>query len=205
MRLKGCMLSSEEIVRKLGVSEETPLYQPLEHPDFARCPALQPCLERWELIHSCLAANSGRVIDFGCHTGWFCRQFSRLGWEAMGIERSADLVEIARSMEEFAGERKPSYFVGDLLKLPLPPCDVALCLSVAMYLFDDRAKGWEFFDRVSRSATIMFLDFGGMYSNRLPFNESSVGNEMCARTQFVDFRKIGNTLFENRPLFIFYS
>jgi SAM-dependent methyltransferase len=192
-----------------------PLYQPIEHPEFAG-EAVQPCEERLKLILDALPGavlhppNPGRrfMVDFGCHTGWFCRAFSRLGWLTVGFDRSPEWLEAASLLNELTEGPKPRYILADVLSVfdlqtdREPVCDVALCLSVAMYLFEDPAKGWKFFKNVSESAQRMFFDFGGMYSARVPFNEEELPGLMLKHTAFQSWRKIGASNLE-RSLFLF--
>lgn len=179
---------------------EAPPYQPLEGCDI---PALQPCIERWEMMRPLLPTKPGRMIDFGCHTGWFCRKFSKEGWRVWGLDRSVDWIETAKSLNQHAGKIPPSYYAFDFIESIFPQCDVALCLSLAMYLFDDDKKGWSFFQSVSESSKIMFLDFGGQYAKRLPFDESTVIEQMVSQTHFTAGRLLGRTNFESRPFYIF--
>lgn len=144
----------------------------------------------------------GRVIDFGCHTGWFCRQFARAGWTATGYEKSEKHIEIATIMTDWAG-LQATYIVGDLLKAAIPTADIALCMSVAMYLFDDEKAGWGFFNRVSVAAKKMYMDFGGMYASRLPFTADTVIDQMKTHTKYKKGKLIGVTGFESRPFFVF--
>jgi len=191
---------------------------PIEAPEFEQesREAVQQCAERLQLIMDALPGrllyppNPGKrfMIDFGCHTGWFCRAFSRLGWLTVGFDRSPEWLEAASLLNELAGEPKPRYINADVLSIfdldtdREPVCDVALCLSVAMYLFENPAKGWEFFKRISETTHTMFFDFGGMYSDRVPFNEESLPALMLEYTDFQSWRKIGTSNL-GRSLFIF--
>lgn len=189
-----------------------PLYQPIEHPDFAGEP-VQICEERLRLIFETLGdalQKRGFMIDFGCHTGWFCRAFARRGWLTVGIDRSPEWLEAASLLNGLVdGEKpKPRYIIGDALSVfdlnvkREQACDVALCLSVAMYLFQDPERGWAFFKHVSETTQTMFFDFGGMYLNRVPFNEHEIGELMIEKTDFQSWRKIGTSNL-GRALFMF--
>lgn len=187
-----------------------PLYQPIELAEFSLEPAVQPCVERWAMIaprlpeRSLILENSSRklVVDYGCNTGWMVRQFARHGWDATGIDKASDLVKVARyvtDQEQFP--IKPRFIEADAMRLT-PMADVALCLSVAMYLFDDREAGWMFFRKVSEASPMLFMDFGGMYAGRLPFDESNVVEQMLGHTTYRHSELIGLTNLE-RPMFLF--
>lgn len=194
-----------------------PLYQPIEHPDFAGEP-VQLCEERLQQILLALpvpaVSREPRIMaDFGCHTGWFCRAFARMGWRTLGVDRSPEWLEVASMLNELLEEDStvllPRYKLADVLEVfstypayTLAKCDVALCLSIAMYLFEDPERGWAFFRNVSNYAQIMFLDFGGMYLNRVPFNEHEIGELMIEKTDFQSWRKIGTSDL-GRSLFMF--
>lgn len=180
---------------------QAPLYQPVPHPDFAGWAVCQPCTERMEMMRPHLPPK-GTMIDAGCHTGFFCREFSNMGWRVIGFDKSEDWVGVARAMGEWDGDPKPEYRVGNILEMDLPACDVALCLSVAMYLFDVPDRGWSFFRQLAGKAKMTWLDFGGMYSNRLPFNEDDVCQKMKSMAGFRTCRMVGRTNFESRPLYL---
>lgn len=178
-----------------------PPYQPLEGCD---TPALQPCVERWEMMQPWLPQKLGRVVDLGCHTGWFCREFAAAGWRVYGIDRSEDWIKIARSQDRYLDPNAPWYVTGDIFELPLPPSpDVILCLSLAMYLFENLERGWALFHRISEAAPMMFMDFGGQYADRMPFNEATVVEQMLENTTYTSAQLLGHTDFEARPLFLF--
>jgi SAM-dependent methyltransferase len=179
------------------------LYQPLEHPAFADWAAMQPCTERWEMIAEAIDIQKpGTVLDLGCHTGWFCRQFSRHGWQAIGIDRKGLEIEIASElMRPWDGKPPPIYRLEDLAHAVLPAANVALCLSLIMYIWPK--PGWELLNRISQAAPVMFCDWGGMYAGRMPFAGDWLPFAITQRTQYTRFTKLGNTALESRPLFIF--
>lgn len=150
------------------------------------------------------------MADFGCHTGWFCRAFARMGWRTLGVDRSPEWLEAATELNDLLEDDTtailPRYALIDVLEVfsiyPDMKCDVALCLSVAMYLFKEPEKGWAFFRKVSDYAQVMFLDFGGMYLDQVPFNEEEIGELMIEKTNFQSWRKIGTSNL-GRSLFMF--
>lgn len=170
-------------------------YQPIEGCDL---PALQPCVERWEMIKPWLSRKRGRMLDMGCHTGWFCRKFKDVGWEAFGVDRSREWIEQARRQDP-----QGTYLVQDVFDLTFSRMDVVLCLSLAMYLFDDVSRGWDLLNRVSQATPKMFMDFGGQYSNHLPFTEATVVEQVIEKTTYTTAQLLGHTAFESRPLFLF--
>lgn len=180
------------------------LYQPLEHPSFADWPALQPCSERLGMIEGALTkARPGTLLDLGCHTGWFCRAFARRGWFTVGVDRSPAWIEIAKWMNATCPEPIPSYHVADVFTWEIPYCDVALCLSLAMYVLDGSEAGWKFLRNVSEKAPIMFFDFGGQYGSRMPFSESDAMTTVCRHTTYQRAEFLGHTDFGSRPFYVF--
>lgn len=175
-----------------------PPYQPIDLPEYEGQASLQPCAERLELMLPWLPDKPGRMLDLGCHTGWFCRQFKKSGWETFGIDRSKDWIDLARRQDP-----NGFYITADVFAITFSHFDVALCLSVAMYLFDDVSRGWDLLGRVSEAAPLMFMDFGGMYASRLPFDEATAIDQMLENTRYRAGALLGRTAFEGRPFFMF--
>ncbi|MFJ2609222.1 class I SAM-dependent methyltransferase [Streptomyces sp. NPDC091279] len=78
------------------------------------------------------------VLDLACGTGFYSRQFKRLGAaEVLGVDISGEMVAAARAIEERAplGVR---YAVADATELPLPerPFDVASAVYLLNYAED---------------------------------------------------------------------
>ena len=212
------MRSIEEIqadlIKQAGGKKE--VYQKIEHPSFSDWTCHQPCEERWEMIlqnlghpSPTLGGQPRRCLDLGCHSGWFCRAFSRLGWSCIGIDKDPLVIEIAKNrliIEDTTGVFWPSYQCRDFcVFIPLPYSDVLLCLSLIMYIFeeDSPGKGWKYLNHFSQSSPKMFLDCGGMYSHRLPFVPEDAGQAIVDNTTYTSFELLGNTALEGRPFYVF--
>ena len=63
------------------------VYAPILHPDLESIRA-QHGHKRFELIRRNLLSDGGRMLDIGCHWGYFCHQFERLGYRGTGVEAS---------------------------------------------------------------------------------------------------------------------
>ena len=193
--------TEEEYLTLLGNS----LYQPLEHPRLIDKQSQQPCLERWHYIQSIGLASSGMCIDIGCHTGWFCRKFSHLGWDTLGIDKKAFEIEVAQEfMQPFNGPIDPKYFEGDITLVDLPQADIVLCLSMVMYLFNPQfgkttEQAWDTLHKISLAAPKMFLDYGGMYSTL----DQSFPEDVLGHTAYTSKQLLGFTDLESRPFYLF--
>ena len=172
---------------------DQPLYQPIETPDFFHCSAQQPCQERLNIMVPHLEGIR-TLLDVGCHTGWFCRSFSRMGVKTIGIDRSPEWLAAAIELHP-----EGDYRSGDVADLELPSVDAVLCLSVAMY-FGDNSES--IFWKMSHAARKMVLDFGGQYASSMPFGESDAVEWMLKHTVFTSGVAIGRSAI-HRPLFLF--
>jgi SAM-dependent methyltransferase len=141
----------------------------------------------------------GLVLDVGCHTGWFCRAFQRLGWTAIGIDRSLEWIAAARELDP-----KSSYAVFDVetesarAMVLKPLFDVVLCFSVAMYF----KECYVTLRKLSWTAPRMFFDFGGQYAGSLPFGESDAIPAILEHTHYKEGTLIGRSAID-RPLYLF--
>jgi SAM-dependent methyltransferase len=76
--------------------------------------------------------TDGLVVDLGCGSGIWARELHRAGYDVLGIDISAAMIELARRRVPEARFRRESF-----LKARLPPCvavtSIGECLS---YLFD---------------------------------------------------------------------
>lgn len=81
----------------------------------------------YRLLHALLAPRPGaRLLDVGCGTGWFTRQFVRLpGVEVVGVDNNAEWLAYARTRDGDA-----SYLPADARALPFATASFDYVVSV---------------------------------------------------------------------------
>jgi SAM-dependent methyltransferase len=79
------------------------------------------------------------VLDAGCGTGRYARELARRGYAVEGVDRSSELIEIARQSVPDHGN-SVSFHVGDLLALPVARYDGILCRGVLNDFLNDDAR-----------------------------------------------------------------
>lgn len=76
--------------------------------------------------------HDGRIVDLGCGSGIWARELVNAGYQVLGVDLSAAMIEIARQRVPEAEFR-----VGSFLQTPIPPCRAVTALGeVFNYLFD---------------------------------------------------------------------
>jgi ubiquinone/menaquinone biosynthesis C-methylase UbiE len=71
-----------------------------EHGDFGRRYVLDaPMIERLRELGAGAASGGGAALDVGCGEGRFCRILRREGFEPVGIDPTAELLEAARAKD----------------------------------------------------------------------------------------------------------
>lgn len=83
-----------------------------------------------------LTAHTPRLIDWGCGTGAFTSQFARFGWDAVGIDSSPEMVQVALA-------KKVNAICGSVFDPPktLHNAEGAICLFGAFsYMATNYAK-----------------------------------------------------------------
>ncbi|MEK6570630.1 MAG: class I SAM-dependent methyltransferase [Bacteroidota bacterium] len=76
------------------------------------------------VFSKCGVRPTGKILDVGCGTGYYCNIFHELGFEPVGIDFSTTAIEKAK-------EKYPSleFHVGDALNLPFAPSSFDVVLS----------------------------------------------------------------------------
>jgi len=68
--------------------------------------------------------REGLVVDLGCGSGLWVRELTEAGYEALGIDSSAAMIELARAVAP-----KARFVVASLFDVELPPCDAVTALG----------------------------------------------------------------------------
>lgn len=91
---------------------------------------------RWTRAIAALPFHQGRMLDLGCAFGFATRMLKRRGFEAVGVDASAEYIRRASHADPTG-----TYLVCDAAHVPLPDAsfDGALFLDVMEHLPDDRA------------------------------------------------------------------
>lgn len=83
-----------------------------------------------------ITANS-TVLDAGCGTGRYATELAKRGFQVCGVDRSAELIAVARDREPDAVGR-PEFVVADLLEASFPSrFDAVLCRGVLNDFVED--------------------------------------------------------------------
>jgi SAM-dependent methyltransferase len=99
------------------------------------------------------------LLDAGCGTGRYAGELARRGYALEGVDRSTELIEIARQSVRGHGN-SVSFRVGDLLALPVAQYDGILCRGVLNDFVNDDARQSVFasFASALRRPGVLILD-----------------------------------------------
>jgi SAM-dependent methyltransferase len=119
-----------------------------------------------------LLAGRSRVLDVGCGTGRHAAALSEAGLDVMGIDASAELLEVARV-------RAPEvrFEVGDLREWTAPdPFDGALCRGVLNDFVDDedRQRAVDNLARMLRDGGLLVLDVRELANTRTRYGREPI-------------------------------
>ena len=106
--------------------------------DFLQTDSIVPRVDfiRAVLAQNGLPANS-TILDAGCGTGRYATELAKRGFQVCGVDRSAELVAIARNREQGAVIR-PEFLITDLLEASFPSLfDAVLCRGVLNDFVED--------------------------------------------------------------------
>jgi SAM-dependent methyltransferase len=119
-------------------------------------------------------ARQPSVLDAGCATGSLDLALAERGWDVLGIESEAEMVEIARSKAERTGLATARFVQGDMLdapKLAAPRSfDLVLCLGNTLPHLS--REGTQRFFSIARS---LLLPEGSLILQTLNYSKPGVG------------------------------
>lgn len=109
-------------------------------------------MARWTRAIKRLTISHGSVLDLGCAFGFTTRMLRRRGYDAVGVDASADYIRRARRSDPLG-----TYLVADAAHVPLPDSsfDGALLLDVLEHLPDAQAAVNELARLVKPGATLV--------------------------------------------------
>ena len=86
----------------------------------------------YRLLREALALPPGAsVLDVGCGTGYFTRRLAIDGFDIMGVDTSAEMIDYARSH----GTGREQYAIGDARRLPFPDRHFDSCVAITSLCF----------------------------------------------------------------------
>jgi SAM-dependent methyltransferase len=123
-----------------------PLSRPYYH-EFAWAYDLlqpDPVISRVDFIQAVLNGNGitsgAHILDAGCGTGRYAAEFSKRGFHVCAVDRSSDLITVARSREISAADRL-HFVIADLLEVLFAhPFDAILCRGVLNDFVEDASR-----------------------------------------------------------------
>jgi len=99
------------------------------------------------------ANNNATLLDIGCGTGYFSRQFSHDGLSVTGVDPALSMIEFAISQN---GDVR--YIIGDALTLPCTNNEFDYCSAITSLCFINEPQKalWEMW-RVSKKGVVLGL------------------------------------------------
>lgn len=78
-------------------------------------------------LMSMMRPPPGRIVEFGCGTGWLGQIFAQRGYEVIGIDISPDAIAMAEQLKAERGLTNASYRVADYEEVRIdPPADYVI-------------------------------------------------------------------------------
>ena len=101
--------------------------------------------QRVDFIQAVLGENeipvNSTILDAGCGTGRYATELARRGFQVCGVDRSTELIAIARNRQPDAWER-PEFVIANLLEASFPSLfDAVLCRGVLNDFVEDGERG----------------------------------------------------------------
>lgn len=90
--------------------------------------------------------NTGLIVDLGCGSGLFIKELVKSGYQAIGIDISQSMIDIARKRVP-----KADFLVDSLFNAIIPSCNAVISISECFnYLFDSENNNQRLIDLFRR-------------------------------------------------------
>ena len=157
---------------------------------------------RVDFMQSVLAENGiasgSRVLDAGCGTGRYAAEFARRGFKASGVDRSPELITVAKGRDA-GGGMAAEFVLADLLSVVFPkPFDAVLCRGVLNDFVTDVSRRSIFrqFAQWLRPGGILLFDVREWTSTALRYTQQPVHSRTVESSSGV-LRFESETLLDN--------
>jgi hypothetical protein len=189
---------------------ENKVYAKLTHPDLINIPSVHG-ESRYKIIKENLTVKNGKLLDIGCHWGYFCHRFEEDGFECYCVENSRLNLYFLRKLKKVEN-RKFRVIPHSLFELPedMPEkFDVVLALSIFHHFIkkEDTYKRLIQFLRNLKGREMFFEPHNpeepqmkGAYRN---FGSDEFAEFIVENSSFKSFKKIGYS-DEGRPIYKIY-
>jgi len=176
------------------------IYEKLTHPDLSNIPSVHNG-SRYDIIKKNLTVKKGKILDIGCHWGYFCHKFEENGFECYCVEKSKLNLYFLKKLKE-AEKRKfkiISQSVFNIEKGIITGSDVVLALSVFHHFIKKESTYRELikFLQMLKGKELFFEPHNpeepqmkGSYRN---FDNNEFARFIVSNSHFSKFEIIGNS------------
>jgi len=99
----------------------------------------------------------GLVVDLGCGSGRWAAALNQAGFQVLGVDQSASMIDLARRVAP-----RSRFRIGSLLKAELPECDAVTSIGECLNYSFDKSDGRKALQRLFR-AVYRALRPGGVF------------------------------------------
>ena len=191
----------------------TELYQPVSKPEVRDWRLVRQCEDRLAMMvkflkESRLDDKIQTVLDIPCSYGWFVHQFRQRGYQAFGLDRDPNSLEVGKIVYGLTDQELRQGEVLDFLDHSDQKYDLVLFLSILHHFASGKERGHE--NQVLRkldqiTGKVLILDSGqnneAWFRNKLPaWDEDYLESKIREHTSFRKIVRLGKDQ-DNRGIY----
>lgn len=124
----------QRLLYSVSMTKKKELYQPIKSRAVSNWPVVRNCVERYDLMRSCLSeeeveVRGAKVVDLACSYGYFVHRYKEDGARALGVEVDRNAVVIGRHQYGLVDQDIVVEPLQGFLKKDVS-YDVVCCLSI---------------------------------------------------------------------------
>lgn len=149
------------------------LYHPISAPELASWPLIRRCNDRMKMMADFLARKkivSGSHLDVGCCYGWFVAEMSKLGFQALGVDRNPASLAVGQIAYGLPDSTIEAQDVVAFLNAQSRRFDVVTCLSILHHfvLVQRSISAVELIQKIDAITNkVLFFDTGECHEDNL--------------------------------------